>query len=482
MNNSTIENDASEISNVVELKKPRKRKPKPDWEVEYNQFIEDFNKTHAQVMIGGNHRIMRIVDAQNSINNRDTYEFIRQTELEKINQNKKIKTSEYADSNGVLKSVYKNIIKAWATDPSSRIYAGGVIFRPTVNNESNHSKDYFNTWQGWTIQPKAGDWTLIKTHIEDVVCQGNQELIDYFFNWIAYTFQNPDKPAGSALVLRGKKGTGKGMIGNLLCAMWGNHALHITAATHLVGQFNGHFNDVCLVYADEAFFSADRSHEGVLKGLITEPNIIVERKGIDAIQQPNYLKVFMTTNSDWAVPASKDERRYCVIDVSEHQRGNREYFNDLSKDCADKNIQAAFLEAMLTRDLKGFHTGNIPETKGLRDQRYHSLDSAGKWMVECLIRGWVVREAEGSGIWHSELTSEQFYESYNQFCNENKVNSYDKKSLYLLSKYLKTFFKKKLIGPARKQGFFLGSLEEATVIVEREEKIHIEREDEGIDP
>ena len=72
------------------------------------------------------------------------------------------------------------------------------------------------------------------------------------------------------------------------------------------------------MFADEAFFSGDKQGEQVLKAVITEPKIVIERKGIDAELQDNYLKVFMSTNSDWAVPATKDERRYCVCDVSSH--------------------------------------------------------------------------------------------------------------------------------------------------------------------
>ena len=454
-------------SNEAEAEKPLK-----EWQNELKKLVDSFNETHAQVLIGGKHRIMIKIDAANSPNKRDTYEFVAQPELERIYQNTQIKTEETPDRfTGKIIAKYANHIKAWATDSNCRLYKRGTIFKPLVDNKETISNDYFNTWQGYAVKPKEGDWSLIKYHIEEIICSGKTDLMEYFYNWVAFIFQNPDQPAGAAVVLRGLKGVGKGMIANFLMFLWGNHALHITSAKHLVGSFNGHFNDICFVYADEAFFSGDKQHEGVLKGLITEKNLVIERKGIDATQQPNYLKVFMLTNNDYAVPASKDERRYFVLDVSEEKKGDIEYFKSLSNDINDKEIQAAFLHDMLKRDIRDFHTGQIPETIGLKEQRYHSLDSAGKWVVDCLERGYFILTVNGE--WINDICTEDLHKSYLEYCKDMKVSHYDMKSQTILSKYLKTLFKKKLVGVGRKAGFDVGTVDEAIARVELIEKINI---------
>jgi phage/plasmid primase-like uncharacterized protein len=442
------------------------------WQISYNALVEEMNKTYAQVLVGGKHRIMKLVKAKNSVNSRDSYEFLEQSQYEKIHQNTKWKVGEYFDDKGKLKSIFFNKIKAWATHPECRIYSGGVVFRPYVSQCPDIDDNYFNTWQGYAVQPKEGDWTLVKAHIEEIICQNNETLINYFFNWCAYIFQNPARPAGSAIILRGKKGTGKGSIASFIMSLWGNHSLHITSPDHLVGNFNGHFEDVCFVFADEAFFSGDRAHEGVLKGLITEKQLIIERKGIDGVQQPNYLKIFMSTNSDYAVPASKDERRYFVLDVSDERRGDREYFNSLSEDTHDRDVQAAFLYDMLHRDISGFHTGDIPETDALKEQRYHSLDSVGKWIVDCLERGYF----NTNGGWEHEVPTAVMFGSYQDWCKSMKVDKFEINSLIVFSKRLKTIFKKTLVGVSRERGWSLGTLEEAIVQVEEIEKIKIAKE------
>ena len=56
-----------------------------------------------------------------------------------------------------------------------------------------------------------------------------------------------------------------------------------------------------------------RTVHGVLKGLITEPLLMIEQKGIDPVQWPNRVHVAMAANADWVVPASAGERRYAVF-------------------------------------------------------------------------------------------------------------------------------------------------------------------------
>jgi hypothetical protein len=70
------------------------------------------------------------------------------------------------------------------------------------------------------------------------------------------------------------------------------------------------------LFADEAFWAGDKKGESVLKGLITERTLVIEQKGIDAVQWPNRLKVMMAANAAWVVPASYHERRFAVFDVS----------------------------------------------------------------------------------------------------------------------------------------------------------------------
>ena len=387
------------------------------WREELTAHVEKMNRNHAQVFMGGKYKIL----VEKTVSNVPVLEFYQDTEYRKMERDKRIQVGVRSDGS----AVFKNPVDAWCINPESRKYRDGVVFKPCVTRQKGDGSQY-NTWRGFSVEPKSGNCDKVIHHIERMACKGDSTLSEYLLNWIAYTFQNPDKPAGAAIVLRGGQGTGKGLLGNFLMSLWGVHGMHISNPKHLVGNFNAHLANTCFLFADEAFFAGDKSHEGTLKALITEKFLTVERKGIDAIQQPNYLKVFMATNSQWAIPATSDERRYFVSDMETRQ--DRAYYAELSAAMEDKSVQSAFLYAMLNRDITGFHTGDIPESDALKDQRLHSMDSVGKWMVDSISAGGFEVKGERGEVfvekWKEEIKAKTLFDSFIFWCDAQKVGEY----------------------------------------------------------
>ena len=437
---------------------------KTEWEEELAAHIEKMNRDHAQVLMGGKHMILieKVEDG------REILRFHSESDYRKLFRDKKIQIGIKSDGGALC----KNPIDAWASHPDCRKYAGGVVFKPCI--QLDDGDDRYNTWRGFTVKPIEGDWEKIRYHIHTIACKGNSTLSEYLLNWIAYTFQRPAEPAGTAIVLRGEQGTGKGLLGNFLMALWGVHGLHISNPKHLTGNFNAHLANTCFLFADEAFFAGDKSHEGTLKALITERTMTIERKGIDAVQQKNYLKVFMATNSDWAIPASSDGRRYFVSDTEEHQ--SREYYRDLNEAMEDERVQSAFLHAMLTRDIKGFHTGDIPESDALKDQRLHSMDSAGKWIIDSLHSGGFEYVDERGNCnaepWKEEVEFATVFDSYKCWCDAQKIGEYGRLSQTAFGIRLNKWGFETRKKSSRNYRRML-TLEEAKRAIEAKEKIRI---------
>jgi hypothetical protein len=83
------------------------------------------------------------------------------------------------------------------------------------------------------------------------------------------------------------------------------------------------------LFCDEAFAQNNLQHDATLKSLITEASITIEPKGFGLFQTKNYLHLMLAANAEWFVPATHDERRYFVLDVSDSKRSDAEYFAKL---------------------------------------------------------------------------------------------------------------------------------------------------------
>jgi Mesyanzhinovviridae DNA primase len=262
----------------------------------------------------------------------------------------------------------------WLNNPGRREYRA-LRFEPLKGPEINN---YLNLWRDFGVTPAPGDWSLMRQHILEVLACGNEEYAAYMVKWAAWAIQNPDVPAGVALVLKGEERTGKGTLGRALVKLFGIHGVHILSQQHFTGRFNALLHQCCLLFADEAFYAGDKRAEGVLKGLLTEPVIPIERKGLDVVRTRNRLHVIMASNHEWVVPASKDAWRFAVFEVSNRHAHDKPYFDALYQ-----QLEHGGYEAML-HDLQTMKLGDwrpsddIPQTEALEQQKQLS-DEGGVW-------------------------------------------------------------------------------------------------------
>ena len=215
---------------------------------------------------------------------------------------------------------------------------------------------------------------------------------------MAYAVQNPGRPGEVAVVLRGREGTGKGIFAKEFGRLFGPHFTHITHGRHLTGHFNRHLEQCSVLFADEAFFAGDRSHESVLKGLITEETILVEPKGLDLYSARNCIHLIMASNSDWVVPAGADARRYFVLDVSDEKIQERDFFAAIATEMASGGREA-LLHHLQHLELHDFNLRKIPNTPALADQKMRSRQGVDG-LVERLAEDGVLPASE---IAHSNV-------------------------------------------------------------------------------
>lgn len=141
-----------------------------------------------------------------------------------------------------------------------------------------------------------------------------------------------------------------------------------------------------MLQAEEAFWAGDRAAAGALKDLITNDDLVVEFKGLEAIRMRNYVRLFATSNEDWVVPAGPTARRFAVFDVGEAHLGDKPYFRAIA-DELDNGGRDALLDYLLNFDLSKVDLRSVPKTKALLEQKLHSLDAEQAWWFGVLMNG-----------------------------------------------------------------------------------------------
>ena len=269
----------------------------------------------------------------------------------------------------------------WIDHPMRRQYET-ITFAP-----GREVEDAYNLWRGFAVDSLPGDkHASFLAHVRDNVCSGNPEYYNYLVGWMARAVQHPDSTGEVAVVLRGGRGTGKSFFAKMFGRLFGRHFLQVANSQHLVGNFNAHLRDSVVVFGDEAFYAGDKKHESILKTLVTEENIVIEGKGVDAEPSRNYVHLILASNDEWVVPAGLDERRFFVLEMSEGHKQDHAYFETIKRDLEAGGFEN-LLHFLRTYDLSDFEVRKVPNTDALEEQKGHSLPPVQLFFRACLRDG-----------------------------------------------------------------------------------------------
>jgi len=387
--------------------------PEPkDCEAEIAAVVKRMNEKYMMVKEGGKAVIFQM--SFDPILKRRKIDRLSPEALKLLYLNERVQTG--SDEQG--RPTYKTAATIWLSHTERRQFIDGVTFDPTATTSK---AGVLNLWQGFAIEPKPGDWSLMRAHIFSVLCDSDKGHFDYIMGWMAYMVQHPAEQGEVAVVMKGVEGCGKGTLAKALLRIIGQHGLAVSNARHLTSNFNGHLRDAIFLFADEAFFAGDKAHVGVLKSIITEPYLTVEAKFQDAVQMPNFLHVMMASNEEWVVPASLEARRFFVLEPNDSAKGKHQYFADIWAQM-DSGGYGAMLHDLLAMDLTHFDVRAVPATEGLRHQKKLSLATPDAWWKDCLERGYVFRSRHGLeaifGKWHEVVSMELLFRSYTEFAKD----------------------------------------------------------------
>lgn len=355
-----------------------------------DEAVAGMNSKHAVVSVGG--RCVILTEGRDPVLHRHevTLSYLSDLQL------------KYGNKNFIVNEKSVNVVDIWVKHEQRRQY-DRIVFAP-----QEEVPNCYNLWRGFAVKPKQGDCGLYLSHIRDNIAQGDEDIYRYVLGFMADAVQNPARLPGVALVMRGDEGVGKGVLAAEFGKLFGQHFVPVYNSRHLVGNFNAHLKDALLVFADEAFFAGEKSSQGVLNAIITEPTRVLEHKGKDPVTVPNFVRLMMASNHDWVVPAGATARRFFVIDVSNRRIQDRVYFSAIRTQM-NTGGRAALLQLLLEYDLSNFDVAAFPRTSALFDQQVRSMQPEEKFWYERLKRGELTTNA---GRWTGIIRSTTLWEEF----------------------------------------------------------------------
>ena len=377
--------------------------PASDWKFMAAQMVRDryvdiLTRYHPVVMEGSSKfRIMNLYHtALDSIEYAamDKLAFQQKTEMEW-----RVPVITDAEDGG-RKVEMKTKAEFWLKSEDSMLFNGAMyVPKPLIEcvgkrdfNIEREGLKYINLFRGWGMHPTSGKWELLEWHLRNTVCGGNEDQYQYLLKWFAHLFQSPSDKPEVALVLKGKKGTGKSKPFYLLAQALGDNMMVLGNNNLLTGRFNSHAQTKLLLLVEESFWAGHHKEEGVLKHLITDKETTFEDKGKTAIRGRSYARIILITNESWAAPASEDERRFFIPsmttasydrDIVNGKKGH--FFPALFAEMTSGGV-SHFIYDMMNLPISSNDLRNVPETDSLKEQRILSLDALSNWIIAALTR------------------------------------------------------------------------------------------------
>ncbi|WP_091685987.1 primase-helicase family protein [Methylocapsa palsarum] len=367
---------------------------------EVERAVQRLNKDHALITLGSNVRVLSETSGRDGV---PRIAFLKVADFR----------TKFANDMVPVGGKQTGVASLWLAHRQRRGYEE-LVFAPGENVAGA-----YNLFRGWSVAADANaSCDLLLAHLKNNVCGGNEAHFDWVVAFFADIIQNPGKKPGVALVLRGEEGGGKTAVGKYFGKIMPARYTSVSQPRHLLGNFNAHLERTLLLQADEASWAGDKTGDGVLKDLITNDTMRIERKGLEAVVGKNSVRVLMTSNKDWVVPAGPAARRYGVFDVRavKHSTAEREAFEHEM----NTSGPAAFLHYLQCFDLTRVDLAAIPKTDALFEQKLETLPPLDSWLLDCLREGQLAGE-EGP----AEIQKTDVYRSYEAFAKRKNTRALD---------------------------------------------------------
>ena len=168
-----------------------------------------------------------------------------------------------------------------------------------------------------------------RAHALEVLCNNNLENFAYLEQWIGHLFQHPATKPGTAMCFISEQGAGKNIYWQVIMdIITPAYCAYIIQRAHMQGRFNQHLAHKLFVLCDEVTWGGCHETNSLMKARITQPDMMLEKKGCDAYNIAAFERYVVLSNEAWPVKIEQSDRRWAVFDVSPARVNDTRYFDN----------------------------------------------------------------------------------------------------------------------------------------------------------
>lgn len=260
---------------------------------------------------------------------------------------------------------YRDRAAKFAISTPILLRASGVVYEP---GQGDWIGTKFNMYRPGNCTPLAEQPRIFIDHLRYLIPDARERKL--FVDFLAWMVQNPTRKLQFALLIVGRKGTGKSWLSGLIECLFGPHNVTVLEKGGAIAdKFDASAENKQAIFIDELVPDGKHDLAKAIKPLITSPTVWIERKGIQKFQVPNRVNVIGISNHPNALKIAADEREWAVVRASADVRFTDDdgqataetvaYYDRLfAMTPSDRSITdevRRILWSLQTRDLSGFN-------------------------------------------------------------------------------------------------------------------------------
>ena len=288
-----------------------------------------------------------------------------------------------------------SFIDYWIKQPDKLQYDSIEFIPYSSKTPANINNNIFNSF----LPFKYGNTANINRNVEDVrlfenyylnyflkiisvLCNNEEESIEYFLNWIAHIFQKPNELPRTNIFLTGSKGCGKSSISIILQKLLNDKYFYSTEnPDELFGQFNSNReNKLLLILEEMTNLNAVKYAKQILRST-TSNEVNIRKMRTDAVTKNNRARIIGDSNDEKPIVLTSDNRRTVLFKCTTELKTNSNFWNILYNDILENEQFMYYLfQELMERDISKWNSTKIPVTNAAKNVSNSNIPSLHRFL------------------------------------------------------------------------------------------------------